>query len=250
MAFCPNCGTQLGSANAKFCANCGSQFPQLSSGPATQTQQVAKVLDAFEEKIRSQEPNVIGIVKSLDKDEKLVTQSMTQTHVLFVKEAHIKKILGEERKEVPLSLSTSFFYLTNRRLIFLKLFELSASELGQGNNMLAGAAGTFYELPLTAITGVDMRPVKLNKNDEARFLTFFQNDMSKFQRPALEIIYDEKAATGRARDYMESMLQRGIVSKLWGKVEMVYDKIFVLGEQAVALQPVLSDFVRTKTGMR
>ena len=250
MAFCPNCGTQLGSASAKFCANCGTQVPQLS-GPTTQIQQVAKVVEAFEEKMKSsQDPNVIGIVKPLDKDEKLVTQSMMQTHVLFVKEAHIKKMLGEERKEVPLSLSTSFFYLTNRRLIFLKLFELSASELGQGSNMLAGAAGTFYELPLTAITGVDMRPVKLNKNDEARFLTFFQNDMSKFQRPALEIIYDEKAATGRARDYMESMLQRGIVSKLWGKVEMVYDKIFVLGEQAVALQPLLSDFVRTKSNLR
>src|SRR5437870_12778449 len=101
-----------------------------------------------------------------------------------------------------------------------------------------------------AITGVDMRPVKLNKNDEARFLNIFRGDISKLKRPALEIIYDEKAATGRARDYMESMLQRGLVSKLWGKVEMVYDKVFVLGQQAVTLQPILSDYVRTKNSMR
>jgi hypothetical protein len=248
MNFCPSCGNQL-SGGSKICSGCEASISGSES--ATQTQQVTKVVEAFEEKVKANiESKVIGIVKPLDSDEKVVTQSMIQTHVLFVKEAHIKKMLGQKIKEIPLSLSTSFFYLTNQRLIFLKLFEISASDLGQGTNMLAGAAGTFYELPLSAITGVHMRPVKLNKNDEARFLTFFQNDMTKFQRPALEIIYDEKAATGRARDYMESMLQRGMLSKLWGKVEMVYDKIFVLGEQAVALQPLLSDYVRTKNSMR
>ncbi|AIF83669.1 zinc-ribbon domain [Candidatus Nitrososphaera evergladensis SR1] len=241
MNFCPNCGAQVPSNAAKFCSGCGSSI----SGPQIVQQQTVK---PTESQVAS--PKLIGIIKELENDEKVVTQSITQTEVIFVKEAFIKKVLGQERKEVPISISGSMFYLTNQRLIFLKLFELSASELGQDSNLLAGAGGTFYELPLTSITGVEMRQVKLNKNDEARFVNIFGGDVSKLRRPALEIIYDEKAAKGRAKDYMESMMQRGIISKLWGKVEMVYDKIFVLGEQAVVLQPTLSEYVKVKNNMR
>ena len=242
MAFCPNCGIELQSSSVKFCSGCGSSISgnQITQQLQQQTPQASSFIA----------PKLVGIIKELDNDEKVITQSMVQTEVIFVKEAQIKKIMGQERKEVPISISGSMFYLTNQRLIFLKLFELSATELGQDTNMLAGAGGTFYELPLSSITGVDMRPVKLNKNDEARFVGIFGGDAAKLRKPALELIYDEKAAKGRAKDYMESMMQRGMVSKLWGKVEMVYDKIFVLGEQAAALQPVLSEHVKIKNSMR
>lgn len=195
----------------------------------------------------------IGIYKNLDDDEKLVTQSLVQTQVIFVKEAQIKKVLGQERKEVPLSMSSCMFYLTNQRLIFLKLFEILATELQKDTRkeveMIGGASGTFFELPLTAVAGVEMRQVKLNKNDKERFVKWYGSE-SILERPALEIVYDERAATGRAKDYMESMLDRNKLSKLWGKVEMVYDKILVLGEQAVVLQPLLSDYVKMKVGMK
>lgn len=171
---------------------------------------------------------------------------MTQTEVIFVKEATIKKIIGQERKEVPISISGSVIYLTNQRLAFLKLFELSATELGEEKNLLAGAAGTFYEVPISAITSVDMRPIRLNSNDEKRFVDFFGGDASMLKRPALEVIYDEKAASGRAKDYIESMLQRPLLSKIWGSVQAVYDKLFVLGEQSVALQPYLSGSIRQR----
>lgn len=36
----------------------------------------------------------------------------------------MKKVLWEERKEVPLSMSSAMFYLKSQRLIFLKLFEI------------------------------------------------------------------------------------------------------------------------------
>jgi hypothetical protein len=193
---------------------------------------------------------VIGIYKELDPSEKIVYQGQVQTEVIFVKEAEIKKVIGIERKEVPISLSKSLLYLTNQRLIFLKLFEISATELGENNNQLASVSGTFYELPINAVTGVDMRTVRLNKNDSERFVTIFGGDESKLQRPALEIIYDEKAATGRAKDYIEAMMGRGLVSKLWGRVQMVYDKIFVLGEQSVAIQPVLAEAVRKRVSAR
>lgn len=193
---------------------------------------------------------MIGIFKELEPNEKIVYQGQVQTEVIFVKEAEIKKVIGSERKEIPISLSKSLLYLTNQRLIFLKLFEISATELGENTNQLASVSGTFYELPISAVTGVDMRTVKLNKNDYERFVTIFNGDESKLQRPALEIIYDEKAATGRAKDYIEAMMQRGLMSKLWGRVLMVYDKIFVLGEQSVAIQPVLSEAVRRRTSAR
>lgn len=192
-------------------------------------------------------PKLVGIFKELEADEKIVYQGVIQTEVMFVKEAFIKKVIGQERKEVPISISNSMIYLTNQRLIFLKLFEVSASELGRESNLLAGAAGSFYEVPVSAVIGVDMRPVKLNKNDEQRFIELFgEGGESMLKRPALEIIYDEKAATGRAKDYMESMLRRGMLSKLWGKVEHVSDKIFVLGESSVALQPYLSSYIRRR----
>lgn len=247
MAFCPNCGTEFGLSSAKFCASCGSAVPQSTSTGMQQehAQQVARVVDVMEDKLRNVQaaPRVIGITKELDSDERIVTQSTTQTEVIFIKEAQIKKMLGEERKEVLLSISSSMFYLTNHRLIFLKLFELSATELGQKSNTLAGESGTFYELPLTAITGVKMRPITLDKNDETLFINILRGDINKLKRPALEIIYDEKAATG-------FMLQRDLVSKPWAKVEMVYDKMCILGEQAVTLQPILSDLVHTKSSMR
>jgi hypothetical protein len=246
MGFCPSCGSEL-SAGAKFCPSCGSS---ISSVGYVQ-QQVTKLM---EEKIKTnQEGKSIGVFKQLENDEKLVTNSTVQAEVIFVKEAEIKKVLGKERKEVPLSMSSSMFYLTSQRLLFLKLFEVWASDLQKedkkGVKRIAGAGGTFFELPLTAIAGVEMRQVKLNKNDKDRFMEFFGNE-SLLDRPTLEIIYDEKAATGRAKDYVESMLDRNKLSKLWGKVEMVYDKILVLGEQAVVLQPLLSDYVKMKSGMR
>lgn len=202
--------------------------------------------------MQQQHALVIGIYKELEPMEKVTYQSSVQTEVIFVKEAAIKKVIGSERKEVPISLSRSLVYLTNQRLIFLKVFEVSAKELGAGANQLAGASGTWYEVPLSAINGVEMRQVQLNKNDLDRFIDFFGEDTAAtmLKRPALEILYDEKAATGRAKDYIEAMLRRGALSKLWGRVQMVYDKVWVLGEQSIAIEPVLAEHIRQKVANR
>jgi len=244
MTFCSNCGSKLSDDN-KFCQNCGNPVSPL--GLVTQQKQQS-ITEQFPHQASFQVPKVLGIFKELEPTEKIIYQGVTQTEVIFVKEAEIRKIIGtRERKEVPISISESIVYLTNQRLIFLKLFEISATEIGTTNNLLAGVAGTFYEMPISAVTSVNIRPVKLNKNDEERFLSFFgvENEL-KLRKPALEIIYDERAATGRAKDYIESMLRRGFLSKLWGRVEMTYDKIFVLGEQCIALQPTLSEQVKKK----
>jgi len=144
-------------------------------------------------------------------------------------------------------------FILNQRLIFLKLFEIWAADLQKETKndvqIIPGGGGTFFESPLTAIAGVEMRQVKLNKNYRERFVKWYGCE-SKFERPALEGIYDEKSAIGRAKDYTESMPNRNKLSKLWGKVEMVYHKILVLGEQAVFLQPALSDYIKMKERMK
>lgn len=242
MPFCPDCGHQLSSGASKFCPDCGASLSNAAQ--ITQLKQPTVVEQPQGQ--QHQTLRLLGIYKELEHGERILYQGTTQTEVIFVKEAQIKKMIGQERKEVPIAISAAFVYLTNLRLVFLKLFEVSATELGEEKNLLSGVSGTFYEVPISAVTSVDMRPVKLNHKDVERFLNFFGGDESKLKKPALELIYDEKAATGRAKDYIESMLQRGLLSKVWGKVQMTYDKIFVLGEQSVALQPTLSEHVRRK----
>ncbi len=253
MPFCSGCGTQLTSADGRYCPNCGLSVS--ASGQVTQLQQREAPVPSVQWHPAREAANVVGIYKELEEGEKTIFQSVTQTEVIFVKEAEIKKLIGRERKEIPISISKALVYLTNQRLLFLKLFELSATELGEEKNMLAGAGGTFYEVPLDAVTAVDMRQVKLNKGDEERFLNLFEGSdpntaAAKLKSPALEIVYDEKAATGRGKTYIESMLRRGFLSKLWGKVEMTYDKILILGEQSVAIMPTLSERVRKKVETR
>ena len=215
----------------------GANKNQTPAPPATQQTQ-PKVQVPVESPPVS---NLIGIYKELDSGESLLHNGVIHTDVIFVKEAEIKKVIGKERKEVPVSISSCFVYMTSKRIIFLKLFELSASELSENVNLLSGVSGTFYEIPLSAIKNVDMRPIKINKNDVDRFERFFGANKNILDRPNLEIVYEEKEATGRAKDYMESMLQRGALSKLWGKVQMVYDKIFILGEQSVILEPIIAE---------
>lgn len=126
LAFCANCGKQLPSTEAKFCPSCGvsvsspGQMTQPNQ-PIQEPQQIPAITT----------PKYLGIFKELEPNEKIIYQGVTQTEVIFVKEAEIKKVVGRERKEVPISISSSFVYMTTQRLVFLKLFELSATELGE-----------------------------------------------------------------------------------------------------------------------
>lgn len=239
MAFCPNCGVKAGSG--KFCSSCGNKLPEEVQTDQGNTGLTAPMYSVSREKAW------IGIFKELEPGEVISAQGITATPVIFVKEAEIKKVIGQERKEVPISISHSLFYLTSKRLVFLKLFEVAARELGEEKNQLSGVSGSFYELPLSGIMSVDMRPVRLNKNDTERFVNIFGGDENQLQRPALEVVYDEKVATGRAKDYVEAMLQRGALSRMWGKVLRVYDKIFILGEQSVSMMPQLQAIARSHT---
>lgn len=180
----------------------------------------------------------------LDMDESLMTQSKDQTEVVYFKEAAIKKLIGRETKQTPISLSKSMVYVTNKRLILLKLFEVSATEVAEGANQLATSSGTFYEVPLSAVAGVQTMTLQFNKKDVARFLDFYGGDESVLGRPGLEISYDGAAATGGAKLAMDDVLRRSAISKIMGKVESVSDKMLILGDEGLALGPRLSQTAR------
>lgn len=57
--------------------------------------------------------------------------------------------------------------------------------------------------------------------------------------PCIELIYEEREASGRIKDYMESPLKMGTSSKLFKKIEEVYDKLLIIGEEIVSIAPQL-----------
>ena len=63
---------------------------------------------------------------------------------------------------------------------------------------------------------------------------------------ALEIVYDEKRASGRSLEYAEGLMKRGRISKLLGKVQKTSDKLLILGNDAVSISPSLKQFTIKK----
>ena len=195
---------------------------------------------------------LLGIYKVLSPNEELIFENKSLTPVVLVKEAFIKKVLKRtETREMPLSYSLAKTYLTNKRLIFLILYQLSSKYLGdeEASNDIAGVVGTWFEVPVSAIVDYHVRPLMLKENVWQKDMWILEQwgiaDTSQRQS-LMEIIYDEKQATGRSKDYVEAMMQRGMFSKLFGKVEKISDKIFILGHESATLAPSLKQFCNSK----
>lgn len=184
-------------------------------------------------------PKVIGLFKNLSDDEDLIFESKIVTPIVFVKEAIIKKLVGRERNEIPISYAMSNVYLTNNRLIFLILYQIEAKTIAENiPPRLSGVSGTWFEIPTSAILETEVRPLSLRRDDMQRLSEWIPTlDISR--APTVEVIYEEKMAIGRVKDYMESMLKMGFFTKLFKKVERVYDKLFIIGEETVSVVPTL-----------
>ena len=225
-----------------FCSKCSKEAPEGSSfGPSCgYNQSLSSVAEGSKK--------LIGIVKELDTDEKVSFENKIVTPVFFIKEAEIKKTVGgTKRREVPISIAMTNIYLTNKKLVFLVLYQLQATALADSRTGLSGISGTWFEMPLSAIKEVDIRPLKLDKDFEKNFKNrVYEWGLSEQfeKRPSTELIYDEKVAHGRTKDYMESLLDRGRISKLFGKIERVYDKLLILGEETVSITPALRQIVK------
>ena len=183
---------------------------------------------------------VIGLYKKLDRGEKIVFEGRTILPTVFIKEADIKKLIGRETKEVPISYAMTKTYLTDKRLVFLILYQIETRLLTErGAPSLSGVTGSWFEMPLKAIIEVEIRPVFVRKNKEMMRLAGWIPSLNVDRASGVEIIYDEKMASGRMKDYMQSMLGMGFWGKLFKKIERVSDKLLLIGEETVSITPML-----------
>jgi len=189
---------------------------------------------------------IIGIYKFLEPNEEVIFENQHLTPVVLVKEAYLKKVLNRtERKEMPISFTLSKTYLTNKRLIFLILHQEYARDLGdEGSASLSDVEGSWFEVPTNAILDYDIRPLVIKEDTWSGNVEILDNilDGNLKNQSLLEIVYDEKQAGGRSLEYVEGMMKRGKLSKLFGKVQSTSDKIFILGSAATTIAPSLKQF--------
>ena len=190
---------------------------------------------------------VIGLYKFLSKDEEIIFEGRSVTPILYVKEAHIKKVLNrEERREIPIGMYEGKLYLTTKRMIFLILHQTLSKDYGGENS---GIVGTWTEIPVDAIEDYQIRPVIVKDSMWKGFLDVIEEIVAIRKgtiESALEIVYDESLASGRSLEYAEGLMKRGRFSKLLGKVLRTSDKLIILGNDAVSISPSLKQFMVKK----
>jgi len=188
----------------------------------------------------------IGLFKELREDEELLFQTNVVTPVVFIKEAEIKKLVGTERKEIPIAYAVANMYLTNQRLLFLILYQLEAQTLAEkGAPRISGVTGTWFEMPISAITGVEVRPVIIRKEENMKRLSEWRV-MPSQDTSCVELVYSEKEAAGRAKDYMQSMLRMGFFARRLKKVLRISDKLLVVGREVVSIAPTINGLLRER----
>jgi len=197
--------------------------------------------------------NLIGLFKKLKSTEELTFETKIVSPVIFLKEVESRRLGMHRRQEIPISLCQANIYLTSERLLFLVLYQLEASTIAErGKSKVSrssGVSGTWFEMPLSAIQQVEMRPLKLLKGKEMEqlFESVYpdKNERDNFLKsPAVELIYDEQVATGRVKDYMISLLRMGVFGRMFTKLEKVYDKLLIAGEEIVSIMPSLRKVVQ------
>ncbi|MCL0060664.1 hypothetical protein M1N88_02135 [Dehalococcoidia bacterium] len=196
--------------------------------------------------------DLIGLFKKLKSTEELSFETKIVTPVIFLKEVEFRRLGMHCRQEIPISLCQANVYLTNERLLFLVLYQLEVStvaERGESKvSRLSGVSGTWFEMPLSAIQQVEMRPLKLLKGKEMeRLFESIYPDRGErdnfLKSPAVELIYDEQAAIGRVKDYMVALLRMGLFGRMFTKLDKVYDKLVIVGEEIVSITSTLRGIV-------
>jgi len=197
--------------------------------------------------------NLIGLFKKLKSTEELTFETKIVTPVIFLKEVESRRLGMHRRQEIPISLCQANVYLTSERLLFLVLYQLEASTIAERGkskaSRLSGVSGTWFEMPLSAIQQVEMRPLKVLKGKEMGqfFESIFpdKDERNEFLKtPAVELIYDEQVAIGRVKDYMVSLLRMRLLGRMFTKLDKVYDKLLIAGEEIVSIMPSLRGIVQ------
>jgi len=192
-------------------------------------------------------PRFIGLYRELKENEHAVIEDGVLAPTVFVKEVEFKKFLGKQRKELPVSCLMTNIYLTNKRLMFLVLHEVEAVVLRKkGVPTLMGVEGSWYEIPITAITNVEAVQKEIRKDKEFRAL--MPNLSEKESIPLVEVSYESRKAAGSFKEYIESIFDPTGIQKIFDikNVVGVKDKIQIIGEQTVSVVPKLKSLSMSK----
>ncbi len=192
-------------------------------------------------------PRFIGLYRELKENEHAVIEDGVLAPTVFVKEVEFKKFLGKQRKELPVSCLMTNVYLTNKRLMFLVLHEVEAVVLRKkGVPTLMGVEGSWYEIPITAITNVEAVQKEIRKDKEFRAL--MSNLSEKESIPLVEVSYESRKAAGSFKEYIESIFDPTGIQKIFDikNVVGVKDKIQIIGEQTVSVVPKLKSLSMSK----
>ena len=103
--------------------------------------------------------------------------------------------------------------------------------------------------PVDAIIDYEVRPLIINESKWKGFEDQIGEIYAKHERGAssvLEIVFDEKRASGRSLEYAEGLMKRGRIAKRLGKVKRISDKLLILGNDAVSIAPSLKQFKLAK----
>lgn len=182
----------------------------------------------------------VGLFKELGENEHAIVESKVVTPAIFKKEVQVKKLIGHERKEIPVSCLMTSLYLTNKRLMFLIFREAEAIVLRKrGIPGLSGVEGSWYEIPVSAVSSVETINKEVKKDKELK--TFVPSLSNKATVPTVEITYEGRRTSGNFKEYMESMFDAAGLARMFNLKDVVElaNKVQIIGEQNISIVPKL-----------
>ncbi|MEM3160887.1 MAG: hypothetical protein QXJ74_08910 [Nitrososphaera sp.] len=142
-------------------------------------------------------------------------------------------MMGWEKVERIISMARAIIYLTNERVIFLKLFEVPGVSSGQKKNLLAASAGSFFDLSLHDVSYVMKRSLTISKENIFRFSTTLGGDEHQVSGgPALEIGYNERKVS----------VKKDVVP--------LYEIVLVLGEPQFTMESIIKEQLKIGGGTK
>ena len=182
----------------------------------------------------------VGLYRELGENEHIVLENNALTPTIFKKWVEAKKLIGHEKKDVPVSCFMTNIYLTNKRLMFLIIREVEALVLRKkGVPALTGLEGSWYEVPVSAITSVEAVNTEVKKDKELKKIIPSLADQKTVS--IVEIAYHGQRTSGNFKDYMESMFDAEGLARMFNlkKVVELANKAQLIGEQNVSIVPKL-----------
>jgi hypothetical protein len=182
----------------------------------------------------------VGLYKQLGHNEQRIFENNSLNAAIFKKKVRVKKMIGHEVKEFPVSSLMVSIYLTNRRLMFLVIRENDASGLRKrGVPALTGLEGSWYEIPVSTIRNVEAVYMEVSQDRELRELVPSMANQGTVS--LVEIDYEGNRTSGNLTEYMASMFDAPGLAKIFGLKETVElgSIVQLIGDQNVSLVPKL-----------